>query len=358
MKNLDNARRLALMTTLVFCLALGLAGRASADMVMLSPVADSYVDSDNTTSVYGQDLFLISRYDTNTDRMSLPFLKFDLSLIPPGSTVNEATLKLYLKDMTGRNSVQVEAFRATSDWTEETLMWNNRPTGPGLGKTATISDNKGNKNVDLTEFVTGWLANTFPNYGVFLDYSGDRKYSVVFNSREAPKNQPYLVVYYNPPASGTGAPPVGLSMAEGKPPAIMAIKVSDITADSVTITWMTDMKADSSVRFGRSAAYDYETGTNRDVTSHTLTLRGLSPGTEYHYRVYSNSAADMESSSADLQFKTEKGAAGETVLPSTPFGWLKLIGLFVGGVTLFLLVIVGAAEYQRWRHLKASGKAS
>ncbi len=65
---------------------------------MLSPIADTYVDSDNATAVYGRDVFLISRFDSKTDRKSQPFLKFDLSLVPPGSTINEATLKLYLKD--------------------------------------------------------------------------------------------------------------------------------------------------------------------------------------------------------------------------------------------------------------------
>jgi hypothetical protein len=344
--------------SIMLLLALLPAGRANAEMVMLSPVADTYVDSDSATSTYGNDPFLISRFNVKSDRRSLPFLKFDFSLIPPGSTINEATLKVYLKDMTGRNSVEVEAFRATSDWNEETLSWNLRPTGPGLGNAATISDNKGNKNLDLTAFVAGWLANTFPNYGVFIDYTGTKTYSVVFNSREASKNQPYLVVYYNPPPSGTGAPPVGLSMAEGKAPAIVEIKVTEVQPDSVTISWMTDMKADSSVRFGRSAAYDFETGTNRDVTAHSLTLRGLSPGTEYHYRVFSNSAADMEASSADLQFKTAKGRDTNLVIPSTPFGWLKLTGLFAGLVLAFLLLIVGAAELQRWRHSRASGTAS
>jgi hypothetical protein len=358
MKISNIQRRVTLITAIALLMALFIGGQARADMVMLSPVADTYVDSDNATSVYGQDVFLISRFDPKTDRKSQPFLKFDLSLIPLGSTINEATLKLYLKDMTGKNSVEVEAFRATSDWSEETLAWNSRPTGPGLGKSATISDNKGNKNIDLTAFVAGWLSGTFPNYGIFLDYMGKSKYSVVFNSSEAAKNQPYLVVYYNPPASGTGAPAVGLSMAEGKAPAIIEVTASGITKDTVTITWMTDMKADGSIRYGLSAAYDYESKSNRDVTSHSITLRGLSPGTTYHYRVFSNSAADMEASSADLQFKTTGQPVVNTILPSTPFGWLKLTGLFVGSVTVFLLLIAGAVELQRWRHSKPSKPAS
>ncbi|MFA5867392.1 MAG: DNRLRE domain-containing protein [Actinomycetota bacterium] len=354
MNCLQLTRRITLTLTFSLFLILLIAGPAQGDMVMLSPVVDTYVDSDNPTSAYGQDVFLISRFDARSDRLSQPFLKFDLSLIPSGSTINEATLKLYLKDMTGRNSVEIEAFRATSDWDEAALTWNNRPTGPGLEKTATISDNRGNKNVDMTAFVSGWLANTFPNYGVFLDYKGKATYSAVFNSREAPKNQPYLVVYYNPPASGSGTPSVGLSIAEGKAPAIMEVNVSDIKNSSVTITWMTDMKADSKVKFGRTAAYDYETRTNKDVTAHSITLRGLSPGTVYHYRVFSKSPADLEASSADLEFKTSGQPAASTILPSTPFGWLKLIGIIAGAISLFLLVIVSAAELQHWRYSRSS----
>ncbi len=354
MNSLRIKRRAILTLTISLLFVLLITGPAQGDMVMLSPVFDTYVDSDNPTSVYGQDVFLISRFDAKSDRRSQPFLKFDLSLIPPGSTINEATLKLYLKDMTGRNSVEVEAYRATSDWHEATLTWNTRPTGPGLERTATVSDNKGNKNIDLTAFVSGWLANTFPNHGIFIDYKGKATYSAVFNSREATKNQPYLVVYYNPPASGTGTPPVGLSMAEGKAPAIMEVNVSKINNSSVTITWMTDMKADSKVKFGRTAAYDYEIRTNKDVTAHSITLRGLSPGTAYHFRVFSNSPADLEASSADLEFKTGGRAGASTILPSTPFGWLRLIGLIAGAISLFLLVLVGAVEIQRWRHSRAS----
>jgi hypothetical protein len=169
-------------------------------MVMLSPTADSYVDSENPTSVYGEDVFLISRFNSQTDRATQPFLRFDLSLIPVGSSISEATLKLNLKDMSGEKAVVVEAFRATGDWDEQTLSWNTKPTGPGLGKTATISDNKGNKNVDLTSFVAGWLAGSYPNFGVFLDYNGKKTYSVVLNSREASKNHIWLSITPRRPA--------------------------------------------------------------------------------------------------------------------------------------------------------------
>jgi hypothetical protein len=354
MKTRCIAKSFALVITFVSFLFMFSAGSARADMVMLSPVADSYVDSNSPTSAFGNDLFLISRFDAKSERKSQTFLKFDLALIPPGSTINEATLKLYLKSMTGKSPIQVKTFRATSDWNEETLSWNTRPTGPGLESMATISNNKGNKNFDLTALVSGWLANTFPNYGIFIDYSGKNTYSAIFNSREAAKNQPYLVVYYNPPSSETGAPAVGLSMAEGKAPAITEVKASKITSSTATITWMTDMKADGTVRFGQSAAYDYEIGASKDITSHSITLRGLSPGTGYHFRVFSNSPADMEASSADLQFKTTGAPASNTVLPSTPFGWLKLIGLFAGAFSLFLLSIAGAVELARWRNSRAS----
>lgn len=348
MKTPNVSRLLTLILWLAAFLVFSTAGVAHAEMVMLSPTADSYVDNENAASSYGQDIFLISRFNSKTDRRTQPFLKFDLSLIPPGSTINEATLKLYLNDMSGKKSIKAEAFRATGDWDEQTLSWNNKPTGPEIGKTATVSDNRGNKNFDLTSLVAGWLAGSYPNFGLFLDYSGKDTYSVVFNSREAPNNQPYLVIYYAPPASSTGAPSSGLSMAEGKPPSIIAVNVTNIGKDTVTISWMTDVKSDSKVRFGKTAAYDYMVRANKDTTSHSIVLRGLSPGTSYHYRVFSVSAADLESSSADLQFKTAGQPVADTVLPSTPFGWLRLFAIAVTLVTLFLLSIVAAVEFRRW----------
>lgn len=350
MKNQSIIRRIILTLTITLFISIFIAGPAYAEMVMLSPTADSYVDNENPASVYGQDVFLISRFNSQTDRLTQPFLKFDLSLIPPGSTISDATLKLYLKDMTGEKAVAVEAFRATSDWNEQTLSWNTKPTGPGLGKTATVSDNKGNKNIELTSFVAGWLAGSYPNFGVFLDYSGRKTYSVVLNSREATKNQPYLVVYYAPPSSGTGAPPVGLSMAEGKPPAIMAVSVTKINKDNVTVNWMSDVKSDSTVKFGKTAAYDFvvRVDKGKDKTSHSVILRGLSPGTGYHYRVFSKSAAELEASSSDLQFKTAGQPTASTVLPSTPFGWFKLFLILLVLGSTFLILIVGAFEFKNW----------
>jgi hypothetical protein len=139
-------------------------------------------------------------------------------------------------------------------------------------------------------------------------------------------------------------------MAEGRSPAIIAVNITKLSKDSVTVNWMTDVKADSTVKFGKTAAYDYvvRTDKGKDKTAHSVILRGLAPGTGYHYRVFSKSAANLESSSADLQFKTSGQPVANSVLPSTPYGWLKLIVIVLAAGSMFLISIVAAVELKHW----------
>ncbi len=348
MRNNRHAVFMILVLTMVFSLTW--AAAAQADMVILGTTADSFVDSKLPGSNYGVNPTLFSQYDGSTDRRMTPYLKFDFSSIPPGSTIIEATLKLYLKEMKGKSSVQLEVIRATSDWNESTLMWQNKPTGPEETKTATISGSTGNKNFDVTALVTNWLAGAYPSYGLFLEYAGGGSYSIRFNSREVPKDQPYVVVYYTPPASPTIGSPGTMYLAEGKPPVISNVKATRNTDINYTITWMTDLESDSVVKYGPSAAYDIITGSSKRVTSHYVLLRNLQPGAEYHYRVTSKSAADLEGVSRDFVFKTP-GAHPESLGKGVPWwGWLVIVGLvtIAFGAIVFAVIII--VEVQRHRH--------
>lgn len=85
-------------------------------------------------------------------------------------------------------------------------------------------------------------------------------------------------------------------------PVISNIAVSNITQTSVTITWTTDIVASSRViydtvshpditgagspNFGYAAS-SAETDTVTKVTTHSVVLNGLNPGTKYYFRVLS-----------------------------------------------------------------------
>jgi hypothetical protein len=91
-------------------------------------------------------------------------------------------------------------------------------------------------------------------------------------------------------------------------PPIETQVASSVTDTTATFTWKTYENADSQVIYGmtggnyplKSAQLD----TGGGVTSHTVTVTGLTPGTTYHYRVNSRDAAENLASLADATFTT------------------------------------------------------
>ncbi len=131
----------------------------------------------------------------------------------------------------------------------------------------------------------------------------------------------YDVSWYRSPDGGTwqstvdNSPTKGTSNTAAEPtptPAPVAPVISSVTATSVgqdraTITWLTDVSATSQVAYGRSP--DPDTWTTLDatlVTDHTVYLSGLQRNKTYYYRVLSQNADGVESTSEVYSFKTTK----------------------------------------------------
>ena len=74
---------------------------------------------------------------------------------------------------------------------------------------------------------------------------------------------------------------------------------------SATITWSTDIPADSQVEYGTTTAYGaFSPLDGTLVTSHSVTLTGLTRFTTYHYRVYSRNSVGELTISGDFSFTT------------------------------------------------------
>ncbi|MDD5493774.1 MAG: redoxin domain-containing protein [Dehalococcoidia bacterium] len=79
--------------------------------------------------------------------------------------------------------------------------------------------------------------------------------------------------------------------------------VSDLTA---TITWKTDEKSTSVVKYGLSIGYEFTSIEDRGLrTEHSIFISALSPGTTYHFQVISRDAAGNEMKESGFQFVTE-----------------------------------------------------
>ena len=117
--------------------------------------------------------------------------------------------------------------------------------------------------------------------------------------------------------SGNSASSVDLTFttddtSDTTPPVISNVQVS-VTDTSATVTWDTDEAADSTVDYGLTSSYGSIASDGSLVTSHSLTLTGLSADTQYHYQVTSEDGSGNSASSGDLTFTTS--AAPDTTPP-------------------------------------------
>ncbi|MGB8779438.1 MAG: DNRLRE domain-containing protein [Candidatus Bathyarchaeia archaeon] len=105
--------------------------------VTLKPTDDTYADSSNPNSNYGEQNYLqITNYNSqiNSAYESIVWLKFNLSSVPDGAVIDGATLQLRTSSVTG--SFNVNAYSGSDflnasafvSWTELTLTYSNMPS--------------------------------------------------------------------------------------------------------------------------------------------------------------------------------------------------------------------------------------
>jgi hypothetical protein len=107
--------------------------------------------------------------------------------------------------------------------------------------------------------------------------------------------------------------PNGQGGTDNTAPTISSVVVTATEATWANITWTTDEVSNSTVEFSTASAGDYSSNTSNTsfVTSHDITINGLSPGTDYALRVKStdsssNSATD-DNSGSGYTFTTAAG---------------------------------------------------
>jgi hypothetical protein len=93
--------------------------------------------------------------------------------------------------------------------------------------------------------------------------------------------------------------------------------VTAITRSLATVNWVSNGPANSQVQYGTSTAYGLVSAQDTaQVTSHAVSLAGLSRNTTYHYRVKSQAATGAGvTTSADFMFATPNN--GPASLPFT-----------------------------------------
>ncbi len=98
------------------------------------------------------------------------------------------------------------------------------------------------------------------------------------------------------------------STASSSSPVVSTVSAKDISYTGATIVWNTDKPSDSFVEYGINNNYTNMTGSIKDissVTSHSVTLTSLIPGTTYHFRTLGKDNSGNLGESQDKTFSTK-----------------------------------------------------
>ena len=234
--NLMRSAHLVSTVCLVCLVSFASAAHAAATAeFVLNPSADAYVTPNATFSFNGQsgdsqnaadpqgtaddtihdtDSLWVARHnqtgatdgdgDGQADGDNRSFLKFDLSGFTDANDIQDATLRLFLRDADPNGAVSVR--RVTDDWNTSNLLYSESvdPTSLGTIVTQEVNDPTGfYYELDLTSLVQDWVDGTFDNFGLRL--SGSEGFNGTFRGFDSSTglNPPQLVVTANVPEPST-----------------------------------------------------------------------------------------------------------------------------------------------------------
>ena len=166
-----------------------------ADTYSEEPVADTWVWSGN--GPFGS---------STTLRTNAPYagqkivIRFDLSYIPTGSTINSAVLNVYRYDGDSPCALECDIYRVTEDWAEYTVVDSiEHDSITSYGQIVITGTDW--YDFDITFLVKNWVDGYHDNYGILFCGTGGTGSYQYFRSREAISDNPYLEIDYTPPSS-------------------------------------------------------------------------------------------------------------------------------------------------------------
>jgi subtilisin family serine protease len=230
---------------------------------------------------------------------------------------------------TAQDIVNVESVAGWDRYTGYGMVDAAAAVGIGAAPSITVTSPNGGENwtVNSVHNITWTWTSTIAN--VMVEYTSDgTNYSVVTASTAntgtyswtVPNTTTATAKVRVSDASASSTNDVSnanftISAADVTPPVISNVLASSITGTGAVITWTTDESSSSSVDYGLTTSYGSTTTGTGGVTSHSVTLSGLSNNTVYHYRVNSTDASNNTATSVDHSFQT--GATTTYVASST-----------------------------------------
>jgi hypothetical protein len=202
-------------------------------------------------------------------------------------------------------------------------------------------------NITSTSATINWTtdqaSSSQVNYGVTTSYTSSSTlnsslvtaHSVTLTGLTLGTTYDFDVVSAN--SSGTSATSSNATFTttgSAPAPVISAVSSSNVTSGTATITWTTDQAASSQVNYGLTTAYGSSSAlVSTLVTSHSVTLSGLTPNTKYNFDVFSANAANTPVTSGNYTFTTQAASAAPPAVSNVAFWGVTSSGVIISWST-------------------------
>jgi uncharacterized repeat protein (TIGR01451 family) len=183
-------------------------------------IGDACVLQGYPTTNSGNTIDMWAGYDdylSPDGRIVRSLIRFDVSAIPTGTSIDSAVLRVYLVssyDYPGKSRT-ITTYRISSSWSELSVTWNTSPSyAQAYGSASVTHGAWGWYSFSVTNLVRGWVNGTLTNYGIMLrgpEWSGTDSSWKAFATRESGTSYtPYVQITYGD----------GVSRAGGNPPTV------------------------------------------------------------------------------------------------------------------------------------------
>lgn len=186
---------------------------ATNTVILLPAVADTYIASARPNENFGADALYLgyNLAGPNNYGAQRLLLRFDVdTFVPDGAVIHSAALSMRLSFSSPADDVPMGTVlrRLASPWSEFGATWNGEPTWTPVDSTADVGSSLTWYEWDMTELVTNWAQNVYPNDG--LEIIGDetiQQRERAFYSRETTTDfYPRLIIDYTD--TGDTMPPI------------------------------------------------------------------------------------------------------------------------------------------------------
>lgn len=185
-----------------------------------SGATDAQLRSDRASKNFANNAILKVQADSWIESV----LRFDLASVPAGSTVQNATLKLYLASKNDAKSFNLGLYRLLRPWTATQVTWNQALSNVKWGNSGANkvgTDREGTAvattqvnatgqwySLDITAAVQGWINSPSANYGIVLrgDNSNNAEFNFASSENGTAQNRPTLSITLGTSILGTPVP--------------------------------------------------------------------------------------------------------------------------------------------------------